>query len=94
MKFIGLPSGKIINLEQVAFVTAPGIYGDEKPEDGKLQVHFSALSYAANSRGLGGGGGSLHCELIGEDIESFLTEMRKSGLNTDATLAALTKKMD
>lgn len=92
MKFIALPSGKIINLEQVAFVTAPGIYGDEKPENASLLIHFSAVSYAVGK--FGSGGGSLHCAISGEDIKAFLAIMNELGLKTDATFSAITKKMN
>jgi hypothetical protein len=90
MKFISLPSGKIINLEQVAYIDAPGIYGDEKPEDGTLLVHFSAISFG--QRGGPSAGGSLHCTLRGEDIKSFLNAMSEQGVKTDAILTEIGKK--
>jgi hypothetical protein len=92
MKFIALPSGKIINLEQVAFVDAPGIFGDQKPEGASLRIHFSAISFAVGK--FGAGGGSLHCSIEGEDIKSFLATMGELGLKTEATLASITKKMN
>jgi len=92
MKFIGLPSGKIINLEQVAFVESPGIGTQQQASDASLIVHFSAISYAANK--FGSGGGSLHTSLAGEDIGAFLSAMAALGVNTDATNAAISKQRD
>jgi hypothetical protein len=90
MKFIALPSGKIINLEQVAFVTSPGIGVNQQQSDAVLLVHFAAVSYAATK--FGSGGGSLHLSLAGDDITSFLSEMKALGLKTDATDSSLKKQ--
>jgi hypothetical protein len=87
MKLIALPSGKIINLELVAFVDTPGLYGDEQEKDARLTVHFSAISYAVSSRGAGGG--SLQCALSGDDIKAFLSVL---GVDTAKTLAETTRK--
>jgi hypothetical protein len=88
MKFIALPSGKIINLDQVAFVNAAGIFGDEQAKDAKLNVCFSAMAVGQH------GGGALHLALKGDDITAFLSVMAEAGLKTDATLAATLKKMN
>jgi hypothetical protein len=95
MKFVSLPSGTIINLEQVAYVSAPGIFGDEKPENASLHVHFSAVSYAVGK--IGAGGGSLHVLLRGKDIPPFLNALANSqspAIPIGPTMEAITKKMN
>jgi len=86
MKYIALPSGIIINLNQVAYVSAPGVYGDQEPEKAVLVVHFAA-AFAGKF-----GGGALGVALSGDDITAFLAEMTALGLKTDATKASITIK--
>ena len=90
MKYIALPSGNIINLDQVAFVDSPGLGSSQQDSDAVLRVHFAAVSYAATK--FGAGGGSLQLSLTGDDIAAFLAEMKVLGLNTDAAAEAVRKK--
>lgn len=85
MKFIDLPSGLIINLEQIAYIETEGLFRDQKPEDGTLKVYFGAIAG-------GQGGGALHCTLEKEDIMAFLKVMEHLGIKTAATKVAIEKR--
>ena len=92
MKFIALPSGIIINLNQVAYVDSPGIPAGLQASDAVLNVHFSAVSYAVGK--MGAGGGSLHLSLTGSDIDAFLFEMAQLEIEVGDTKAAIKKQRD
>jgi len=85
MKFLALPSGLIINVEQIAYIQGSGVYSNQKPETGTLLVTFPAMSG-------GQGGGALRLELHGDDIAVLLAALNLLGVNTDATLKAVTEK--
>jgi len=91
MKFITLPSGLIINLEQVAYVETKGISDNQKPEDGRLEVYFPAIAAAQQQQGIAGGG-ALHCSLKGDDVNAFLAGLTLSGVDTSAIQITFTKK--
>ena len=85
MKFLALPSGLIINIEQVGYIQGSGVYSNQKPESGTLLVTFPAMAG-------GQGGGAMRLELHGEDITVFLAALNLIGVNTDAALKAVTEK--
>jgi hypothetical protein len=85
MKFLALPSGLIINLEQVSYIQGSGVYSNQKPETGTLVLTFPAMAG-------GQGGGAMRLELHGEDITVFLDALNLVGVNTGATLKAVTNK--
>jgi hypothetical protein len=85
MKFLALPSGLIINVEQIGYIQGSGVYSNQKPETGTLLVTFPAMAG-------GQGGGAMRLELHGDDIAVFLAALNLIGVNTDATLKAVTEK--
>jgi hypothetical protein len=91
MKFITLPSGLIINLEQVAYVESSGISGNLKADEGRLEVYFPAMASAQQPQGIGSAG-ALHCSLKGDDISAFLAGLTLSGVDTSAIQITVTKK--
>jgi hypothetical protein len=86
MKYITLPSGLIINLEQVAYISAPGIYGDKKPKHERLHICFSATYTTERSLE------PMKLTLQAEDAKAFLEELAKTGVETRQAMSALTKK--
>jgi hypothetical protein len=81
LQFIALPSGIIINLHQVCLIEGSGIFKDEKPENGKLNVYFSASQTASVS-------------LKGNDIKSFLDALRALDINTEWTMASVSRNLN
>ena len=85
MKFVSLPSGTIVNLEQVAFVLAPGLFRDQEPEKATIQVCFQAMAVGPH------GGGNLHLSLQGKDVGAFLDALEANGTTTSLTREAAVK---
>jgi hypothetical protein len=77
MNYIALPSGTIINLEQVAFISAPCLAVAEEEVSPEVIVAFSA-TFPPDQRQ----GGTLRLALTGDDAKSFLAQLASKGIPT------------
>ncbi len=86
MNLISLPSGKIINLDLVAFVAAARKPYENEPkrdEGARLTVAFAAAYNTAK------GGVPLHLELSGNDVPEFLRLAKGKGVDVEHLTARL-----
>lgn len=75
--FVTLPSGRIINLEMIAWISAA---------DGALLVIFPAAAAGPH------GGGAIHLELDTADTNHFFHELENRKVNVAYLREALKKK--
>lgn len=87
MKIVSLPSGRLINIESVAWASARGPSADELKEGrklGTLKVFFAAV------HDTGKGSVAMHVELGPSDAEAFLKALSQDGIDVSNTRTALT----
>lgn len=91
MNSISLPSGRIINLDLVAFVAAvrkPYENEPKRDEGPRLTVAFAAAYNTAK------GGVPLHLELSGNDVPEFLRLAKGKGVDVEHLTARLNEGLE